>query len=258
MGNAIALACHELADQPCLYRDDLVSRLIGLSPETVRNLVGGDSTFRLARFYAAARSRFVVEAVAEVIAAGIRQIVVLDAGLVTIGCRKTEPGVRVFETDYPSEQTWKRYRLADIGAEIPDSLHFVEADAATLASALAAAGFDHDKPALFSWTGIVSTTPLPEITATLEYVGSCPGARLIFDYIEPAANGSEAAALVGFGLDHGTVFTPREAADLLRATGFEDIHDQPGPDVISRYLSTPMTGSSPFEFHMVDATARGR
>lgn len=256
MGHAITLLCHQLVDEPCLYRDELLDQLIGLSPHTVGTLVGRDPSYRLGRFYSAARSRFVDETVAEAINSGARQVVVLDTGLATTAYRKFPSDVRIFETDRGSELAWKRRRLADIGVDIPESLRFVETDTVSLAVALADVGFDRCRPAVFSWIGVVPALPLANITDTFEYIGACTDAQLIFDYMEPPEAGAEAAALVGLGLDDVTAFQPLDVARLLRAAGFGEIQDRRGLSLVSLYLGGPVTGSIPVNMHVVRATTR--
>src|SRR6266404_1449085 len=60
------------------------------------------------------------------VARGVRQVVVLGAGLDTFSLRNpfAGEGVRVFEVDYPATQAWKRERLKQAGLEMPPSLTF--------------------------------------------------------------------------------------------------------------------------------------
>ena len=74
------------------------------------------------RLLIAARSRFSEETLAACVARGVRQIVVLGAGLDMFSLRNAYAGVRVFEVDYPATQDWKRERLKQAGLAIPASL----------------------------------------------------------------------------------------------------------------------------------------
>jgi methyltransferase (TIGR00027 family) len=89
------------------------------------------------------------------VARGLRQVVVLGAGLDTFSLRNpyADLGVRVFEVDYPATQQWKRERLRQAGLAIPGSLTFapVDFERQSLADGLEAAGFDADRPAFFQW-----------------------------------------------------------------------------------------------------------
>jgi O-methyltransferase involved in polyketide biosynthesis len=56
---------------------------------------------------------------ADCITCGMRQVVVLGAGLDTFALRNPYAGlgVRVFEVDYPATQVWKRDRIKAAGLE---------------------------------------------------------------------------------------------------------------------------------------------
>jgi len=58
---------------------------------------------------------------------GVRQCVILGAGLATFAQRRPEIAsrLRVFEVDPPGPQGWKRRRLTPLGFGIPDWLRFV-------------------------------------------------------------------------------------------------------------------------------------
>ena len=77
-----------------------------------------------------ARARFIEDLVAEQAARGVRQYVVLGAGLDTFAQRRPEIAsrLRVFEVDQPGPQAWKRQRLTELGYGIPDWLRLVPVD----------------------------------------------------------------------------------------------------------------------------------
>src|SRR4051794_15470845 len=56
-----------------------------------------------------ARARFIEDLVAEQVAAGVDQYVILGAGLETLAQRRPELGerLRIFEVDQPGTQAWK-------------------------------------------------------------------------------------------------------------------------------------------------------
>jgi len=81
---------------------------------------------------------------------GIRQYVILGAGLDTFAHRSPYPQglLRVFEVDHPSTQAWKRERLAEAG--LPHSPDLVLApvnfETQTLEDGLRTAGWDALQP----------------------------------------------------------------------------------------------------------------
>ncbi len=87
-------------------------------------------------------------------AAGVRQIVVLGAGLDTFAYR-LEPlqALRVFELDHPATQREKRRRLAAAGIAEPPHVAYVAHDfeRGSMIAALEAAGLDAARRTFVSW-----------------------------------------------------------------------------------------------------------
>ena len=87
---------------------------------------------------------------------GVRQLVVLGAGLDTYAYRTTlGESLRIFEVDHPATQAWKRQRLAEAAIPVPRALTFapVDFERETLADGLTAAGFDPVATDLFHLAG---------------------------------------------------------------------------------------------------------
>lgn len=74
-----------------------------------------------------ARSRYMEEQLQEVIAVGIRQYVILGAGLDSFAWRQPELAarVRVYELDHPGTQAVKRSRIEASGLVWPSNLEMV-------------------------------------------------------------------------------------------------------------------------------------
>lgn len=185
---AMRRAAHQLFDDPPVLADELAPRIIG--DEALRRINASNADqrsghARAIRAFMAARSRFAEDALAESVARGTAQYVVLGAGLDTFAYRCPYPHLRVFEVDYPATQQWKRKKLAAAAIEIPSTLAFVPVDFErdTLAGALAAAGFRHDAPAFFTWLGVTMYLTTPAIEATLRFIGATPpGGGIALDY----------------------------------------------------------------------------
>ena len=77
-----------------------------------------------------ARSRFVEDELSAAIERGVRQYVILGAGLDTFAYRNPHSsiGLKVFEVDYPATQEWKRRQLNAAKIPIPENLTFVPID----------------------------------------------------------------------------------------------------------------------------------
>jgi methyltransferase (TIGR00027 family) len=155
-------AAHQVLEQGRLFADPLALRILGDEAETVVREAEADPSKRRMRLFIAARTRFAEDALAAAVQRGVRQLVVLGAGLDTFAYRSPHGDrLRMFEVDHPATQAWKRQRLADAAIPVPDSLVFapIDFESETLADGLAAAGFDPARQTFFTWLGVI---PLPD------------------------------------------------------------------------------------------------
>ncbi|MFI2283960.1 class I SAM-dependent methyltransferase [Nocardia beijingensis] len=255
---AYARAYHQIADRPQIFTDPLAARLLGVTAEELAEKgaptnVGDVVSARPRRLFFAARARFAEDAVAAAIAAGVRQVVILGAGLDTFAYRNPRPDVRVFEVDHPATQAWKRERLTTAGIDRPETLTFVPVDfeTQTLAAGLESAGFERTDPAVFAWLGVVFYLTPNAAHATLEYIaGQAQPVEVVFDYLQPAETDEDRAhqqaradRLAGVGEPVHSYFTPDDIAAQLRALGFTDLEDHSATDLVAGYLD----GSASFE-----------
>src|SRR5207245_11221538 len=74
------------------------------------------------------RSRYAEDELARSIQRGVRQYVILGAGLDTFAYRNSFPLLRVFEVDHPVTQAWKRSCLEKAAIHIQASVTFVSVD----------------------------------------------------------------------------------------------------------------------------------
>jgi methyltransferase (TIGR00027 family) len=186
-------AAHQLLDSPPILSDPLALPILG--PEAATQLRaqvrhGEPDYAKHMRVWMAVRSRIAEDSLAQSVAAGTRQYVVLGAGLDTFAYRNPYPQLRVFEVDFPATQAWKRQRLAAAQIPIPDSVTFspVDFERESLADGLARAGFDSSQPAFFSWLGVTMYLAPDTTFATLGWVHQiCPQNSIVFDYMTPRA-----------------------------------------------------------------------
>jgi methyltransferase (TIGR00027 family) len=237
---AAARAAHLIVDdEPRIFADPIAATLLGdRAAELIRyhTLHGPHPVLAGARVQVTCRSRYTEHALARARAAGVRQYVILGAGLDSFGYRdRGDDSLRVFEVDHPASQDFKRAALASAGIPVPESVTFVPADLAadSLAWSLAAAGFDAAAPAVIGWLGVTMYLTAAAVTVTMTAIaGLAPGSELIADYMLPDGERDEAGALYGTLVAQASAergepwlscFTPAEMADIAARAGFGDI-----------------------------------
>jgi methyltransferase (TIGR00027 family) len=136
------------------------------------------------------RSRFAEDCLHLAVTGGIRQYVILGAGLDTFAYRQPDwaRNLAIFEVDHPSSQEYKRERLAARGIEIPSNLCFCPCDFEhqSLDEALAAISFDRGTTAFFSWLGVTQYLTRDAIETTLRFVASLSHtSEIAFQFVIP-------------------------------------------------------------------------
>jgi len=193
LGAALHRAAHQVLEGGSIFADPLALRILGPGAEDKARASDPDGARRRLRLFIAFRSRLAEEALIAAFDQGVRQVVILGAGLDTLAHRNPRPGaLRVFEADHPATQAWKRGLLAAAGMADPGGLAYVPVDFErdALADCLVGAGFDPGAPAFFSWLGVVPYLTEEAIFGTLGWIAALRGgARVVFDYGNPPAAG---------------------------------------------------------------------
>ena len=237
---AVARALHREEPPPWVLDDYLALGLAGADgPELRARLMRELTPENLLAFcrWVCVRARLPEDIVEEAVATGVRQYVILGAGLDSFAYRRADllDRVLVYEVDHPDTQMWKRGRLSELDVQVPASLVFapVDFERQTLAGGLEAAGFDFGEPAVFSWIGVTMYLTREAIIATLDTVTGCPaGTRVVLTYNLPkdALQGmgeSTERVLTGIVTEMGepfvSLFLPAEIEELLHDRGFGQI-----------------------------------
>jgi methyltransferase (TIGR00027 family) len=253
---AIRRAAHQLLDQPRVLDDPLALRIIGSeAAEELRTNPKEHHAFsRAFRAFMAARSRYAEDELARAVARGVRQYVVLGAGLDTFAYRNPHPGLRVFEVDHAATQAWKREQLQGAGIAIPAALTFVPIDfeRQTLADGLEQSGFDLRAAAFFSWLGVTPYLTRDACMTTLSFVAKMPaGSGVVFDFaVDPALlNAGQRQALdalsqrvARYGEPFQLFFDPEKLQDELRGMGFCRTEFLQGKELNARYFKDRKDG----------------
>jgi methyltransferase (TIGR00027 family) len=246
---AVRRAAHQLLDRPLVFEDPFALKIIGPDAAAATQAKADGRVSGSFRAFMAVRSRYSEDELANAFARGVRQYVVLGAGLDTFAWRNSWPELRVFEVDFPATQHWKRQRLANVGMDVPSSLTFapVDFETQTLADGLRAAGFRTDQPAYFSWLGVTMYLTSEAFESTVGFIGALPvGSGVTFDY---AVERSELGLFERLALDHlgrkvaavgepfQLFFRTAELTATMRRLGFTDLEDVGSDDLNARYLA---------------------
>jgi methyltransferase (TIGR00027 family) len=251
LGVALRRATHQVYDErPLVLNDPIAVPLLGnryakVLADSEEDLYEDSS--RMMRAWLVARSRFAEDHLARAVEVGVRQYVILGAGLDTFGFRNPHPELQVYEVDHPATQSWKQ-ELAEANAVVvPASLHFVSVDFETqrLSERLEAAGLNPHVPTVFALLGVVMYLTADAFGETLKYVAAFPeGSGVIFDYAVPRdmlpveeidARDELASRVESIGEPFRLFFSPDEIRKVLGA--FESIDDADDKELNRLYFA---------------------
>jgi len=231
-------AAHQVLDHGAILYDPFAMKILREDERDVLQFANAHPLASIGRLFTTARSRIAEDALSAAVERGIRQIVILGAGLDTFALRSPHGArrIRIYEVDHPATQAWKRERLAEAQLALPPGLIFVPVDFERddLGKTLAAAGFQRNSPAFFSWLGVVPYLTQEAIVSTLGYIASIQDSEVVFDYMEPPeAFSGEMKELVEKRTEElekmeecwASRFEPAGMAALLCAHGFCNIED---------------------------------
>ena len=107
------------------------------------------------------RARYTEDTLEKAIRQGVKQYIILGAGMDTFAFRRPDlmERLEVFEIDHPATQEFKLHRLAELGWKHPAKLHFIPIDFTkeSLVTALTrSSSYDPKVKSLFSWLGVTS------------------------------------------------------------------------------------------------------
>jgi methyltransferase (TIGR00027 family) len=241
-------AAHQLLDHGSILYDPFAMRILREDEKDVLQFANQHPVASIGRLFTAARSRITEDALSAAVERGIRQVVILGAGLDTFALRNPHEAqqLHIYEVDHPATQVWKRQLLAEAQIAVPPSLIFVPVDFERddLKDKLIAAGVHHGLPAFFSWLGVVPYLTQNAIACTLKHIASIPGSELVFDYLEASeAFSEEIRGAVTQRTEHlkkiderwVSRFEPAAVGAILRSHGFCAIEDIDFREIVSRF-----------------------
>lgn len=268
-------AQHHLHDEPKLLDDPYAHRLLtrgemaALGERRIRDGLDagfspGEPSTVLARVVreitpassVLARARYAEDRLERAMDRGVRQYVLVGAGLDSFALRREDvrDRLQVFELDHPQSQAMKRERLAAAGLTAPPNLHFaaVDFERERLADALARVPFRRDQPSVFAWLGVTMYLSRAAIESTWRDLESAaaPGSELVFDFIhraafhEPATEAERRSAdrLRAAGEPIISMLDPATLADDLEAAGWTLVEQLNAAEIDRRYFATRTDG----------------
>jgi methyltransferase (TIGR00027 family) len=140
-----------------------------------------------------ARARYAEDILEQAVTQGVKQYVILGAGMDTFAWRRPDlvAHLQVFEIDHPATQAHKRQRLRAMGLQPPARHHFLPLDfnEGNLETTLRGSAYDQQALTIFSWLGVTYYLPRNVILATWRAISvmAPAGSGIIFDYLDADA-----------------------------------------------------------------------
>lgn len=189
------------------------------------------------------RTRYIDDCVRRSLDRGIRQVVILGAGLDTRAARLGREGTRVFEVDHPASQADKHERLSRFDAYPMDAATFVPCDFEKddFIEGLESAGLRRSEPTCLVWEGVIYYLEEQAARSTLQRIASelDPRSLLVFDYLNTKMAKSsprlrpEDRAMKGiieelgepmqFGIDDPTPLMAESGYRFVRTVSFDEL-----------------------------------
>ncbi|HUB61610.1 MAG TPA: class I SAM-dependent methyltransferase [Puia sp.] len=251
VGAARLRAAHQLLDgSPKLLADPVILQLLDTGQlEEIRNNPGYFQEPRLLglRSHIVLRSRYTEDRLAQAFARGIRQYLLLGAGLDTFAWRRP-PGMSdlmVFEADHPATQEQKRQRLLRAGIGYPDHYERIPVnfeperagdfepkrpggpEPATLRDALEKSTFDLTVPSFVSCLGVMIYLSGEALDGIFRCIAGLPaGTEFVFTFGRRRSlpdMDQTASRVAEAGEPWRTFYEPDELEAKLRAMGYASI-----------------------------------
>jgi methyltransferase (TIGR00027 family) len=240
LSTAIRRATHQLLDHPIIFNDPVALRLVpeALDSEIVAALSRDGTTDPAAlRSLFAMRSRFVEDCLAEAAQRGVRQYVILAAGLDTFPWRQPDYAqvMQLFAVDHPASLAFARERILACKLPMPSNLVQVAVDLEErqLGNRLHESGFDFAVPSFVSMLGVVQYLTREAVDSLFELASTLPaGSETVFSFAvseeelkdgDREAGYRSAAFTASIGEPWQTRLRPRDLVVQLERLGFRRI-----------------------------------
>ncbi|ARP74459.1 SAM-dependent methyltransferase [Streptomyces pluripotens] len=249
---ALWRAMHAQVDEPPhVLQDEIGLELVAPGANWHRRPDMGKNATSGFRAGVVARARFVEDLVADRFSDGVRQYVILGAGLDTFAQRHPELAaeMRVFEIDQYGPQEWKRQRLSELGYGVPEWLRMVPVDFEKDEDwwgRLIEAGFDLDRPAVLASTGVSMYLTKDAVADTLAKAAqTAQGSAFAMTFLLPPETVAASGGKPRYPIRFRSCFTAEEMLQLARAAGFHEVRHLSTADLTERYFTGRPDGLRP-------------
>jgi methyltransferase (TIGR00027 family) len=233
LGVASLRGVHQFLDgEPKLLHDPVILPLLG--PAFEDRLRQNPGRFRSPgstwlRSHVLLRSRYAEDCLSRAYRRGVRQYILLGAGLDTFAWRQPPDlnKLNIFEMDHPATQEQKRELLLQAGFSTPPNLFFtpIDFEHTTIAEALRSQPFDTSLPCFISWLGVMVYLTMPAIDAVFDWMFSLPsGSEMVLTFTQKRDHHPLMDRAAELGEPWQTFFTPDQLKQKLIARGFSSVH----------------------------------
>jgi len=233
IGAAMLKAAHQLIDGgDKLLTDPVILKLLGAEAkdhilETSHNFFA-PAPMAL-RTHIVLRSRYTEDCLANAYKNGVRQFLILGAGLDTFAYRQPDwaKNIKIVEADHPASQADKLQRLNNAEIAVPENLSFVKVDLELddLIQAFAKSGLNFNEPVFTACLGVLIYLTPNTIDKIFRFLGGfAAGSEFVFTASQKRddtlTNAAEKAATAGEPWI--TYFEPEELIKQLKDCGFSE------------------------------------
>ena len=236
VGAAMLRAAHQLIDgEMKIFDDEVILKL--LEPVQLEYIRQHRAEFAIERLqslrsHIVLRSRYAEDCLKKAYDRGMRQYIILGAGLDTFAYRQPDwaAGLTIIEADHPASQSYKLHKLEQAGIGLSDNQLFasLDLDKDDLSLVFKNIGLRPGEPVFISWLGVMVYLHWDTIDRIFSFVASLPKtSEFVFTFSprrfpgwpDPIALRAEAA-----GEPWISFIDPPELQDKLKSFGFSDIH----------------------------------
>jgi len=247
LATAYMRAAHQLLEAKPLLFDDPVSLPL-LGPEALKNIQDTADHYQTPEVLALRtriilRSRFTEDRLAAAVLRGIKQYIILGAGFDTFALRQPSwaKKLKIVEVDHLGTQSLKRSYIDVAGLAMPENVFFADIDFEheSLHEGLHRYNVSMNKPAFFSWLGVMMYLKEDAIDAVLHSVAMFPtGSEIVLTFVRPQGDSPSiiAQSAANLGEPWLSHFEPDELAAKLHSTGFSKVEFLTPEDAEMRYF----------------------